>query len=130
VKGQGKTVIMCSHRLEDVQDVCDRIAILAEGELQAYGGVQELLQDVNRVEVRASGLQLNESLRRDLDEVFARHGGSIDAVGHPTTTLEDYFLRIVAESKARPGRRFLPGQEPAPPSAGDGKGSSQIKEAP
>ncbi len=33
----GKTVIMCSHRLEDVQDVCDRIAILNEGELQAFG---------------------------------------------------------------------------------------------
>src|SRR5690349_17396804 len=41
----GKTVIMCSHRLEDVQDVCDRIAILNEGELQAYGEVQTLLQD-------------------------------------------------------------------------------------
>src|SRR5690242_13889542 len=35
----GKTVIMCSHRLEDVQDVCDRIAILNDGELQAYGEV-------------------------------------------------------------------------------------------
>src|SRR5947209_9517293 len=40
LRNQGKTVIMCSHRLEDVQDVCDRIAILAEGELQAYGEVK------------------------------------------------------------------------------------------
>src|SRR5262249_54547199 len=38
----GKTVIMCSHRLEDVQDVCDRIAILSKGELQAYGEVKQL----------------------------------------------------------------------------------------
>src|SRR5437899_8650512 len=37
LRNQGKTVIMCSHRLEDVQDVCDRIAILNEGELQSYG---------------------------------------------------------------------------------------------
>ena len=43
LRTQGKTVIMCSHRLEDVQDVCDRIAILNEGELQAYGAVKELL---------------------------------------------------------------------------------------
>jgi ABC-2 type transport system ATP-binding protein len=35
LRQQGKTVIMCSHRLEDVQDVCDRIAILSEGEVQA-----------------------------------------------------------------------------------------------
>jgi ABC-2 type transport system ATP-binding protein len=33
LRSQGKTVIMCSHRLEDVQDVCDRIAILSEGDL-------------------------------------------------------------------------------------------------
>src|SRR5262249_43081074 len=116
LRKQGKTVIMCSHRLEDVQDVCDRIAILAEGELQAYGEVQSLLQDTNRIELRASGLQLTDELRRDLEEVLRRHGGRLDTVGHPTTTLEDYFLRIVEESKAHPGRRFLPGKEsPARP---------------
>jgi ABC-2 type transport system ATP-binding protein len=111
LRGQGKTVIMCSHRLEDVQDVCDRIAILNYGELQAYGAVRTLLQDTNRVEVRASGLQLSDALRRDLEEVLARHGGTLDTIGHPTTTLEDYFLRIVEESKAHPGRRFLPERE-------------------
>src|SRR5438874_908436 len=90
LRRMGKTVIMCSHRLEDVQDVCDRIAILNDGELQAYGDVQTLLQDTNRVELRASGLQLTDELRRDLDEVFRKHGGKVDTVGHPTTTLEDY----------------------------------------
>src|SRR6187455_418854 len=44
-----KTVIMCSHRLEDVQDVCNRIAILHEGQLQELGKVDELLQVANRV---------------------------------------------------------------------------------
>src|SRR5438128_1432401 len=34
LRNRGKTVLMCSHRLEDVQDVCDRIAILNEGEMQ------------------------------------------------------------------------------------------------
>src|SRR5438309_1344413 len=60
LRTSGKTVIMCSHRLEDVQDVCDRIAILSEGELQSYGDVQTLLQDTTRVELRASGLQLTD----------------------------------------------------------------------
>src|SRR5213080_1081473 len=33
LRNRGKTIIMCSHRLEDVQDICDRVAILNEGEL-------------------------------------------------------------------------------------------------
>jgi ABC-2 type transport system ATP-binding protein len=111
LRNQGKTVIMCSHRLEDVQDTCDRIAILNEGELQAYGEVKTLLQDVNRVELQASHLQLTDQLRKELEEVLQRHGGKLDTIGHPTTTLEEYFLRIVEESKAHPGRRFLPGME-------------------
>ncbi|MEY4613347.1 ABC transporter ATP-binding protein [bacterium] len=110
LRDQGKTVIMCSHRLEDVQDICDRIAILNLGELQAYGNVKELLQDVNRLELRASGLQITDNLRRELTELLSRHGGKVDSLGHPTTTLEDYFLRIVEESKAHPGRRFLPSE--------------------
>ncbi|HZY84769.1 MAG TPA: ABC transporter ATP-binding protein [Gemmataceae bacterium] len=130
LRRMGKTVIMCSHRLEDVQDVCDRIAILNDGELQAFGEVKELLQDTHRVELRASGLQLTDQLRRDLEEVLSKHGGTLDTVGHPTTTLEDYFLRIVEESKAHPGRRFLPGQgpKPAPAGAAGAETAHRIKE--
>jgi ABC-2 type transport system ATP-binding protein len=131
LRAQGKTVIMCSHRLEDVQDVCDRIAILHEGELQSYGDVKTLLQDVNRVEMRASGIQLTDQLRADLEDVLRKHGGKLDTVGHPTTTLEDYFLHIVEESKAHPGRRFLPDKDGGPKApavvAGDAS-SANVKE--
>jgi ABC-2 type transport system ATP-binding protein len=114
LRNSGKTVIMCSHRLEDVQDVCDRIAILNEGELQEFGEVKALLQDINRIELRATGLQPNdETLRRELEEVIQRHGGKVESFDHPTTTLEDYFHHIIRESKAHPGRRFLPGKEAA-----------------
>src|SRR5438105_10714286 len=111
LRNQGKTVLMCSHRLEDVQDVCDRIAILNEGELQELGEVSTLLQDAQRVELRANGVTLTDELKRDLQAVIQRHGGTMDSYGHPTTTLEELFLRIVAESKAHPGRRYLPGSE-------------------
>src|SRR3954468_12615068 len=97
LRGQGKTVIMCSHRLEDVQDVCDRIAILSEGELQAYGEVKTLLEDTNRVELRASNVKLTPELEGDLRAVLERHGGTLDTIGHPSSTMEDYFLRIVEE---------------------------------
>jgi ABC-2 type transport system ATP-binding protein len=125
LRRQGKTVILCSHRLDDVQDVCNRIAILYEGELQELGEVATLLQIANRLEVQASGVPLKEELRRELIEVLQRHGGHLESFGHPTTTLEELFLRIVEESKAHPGRRFLPGGERAvsrPPEQPDGEG--------
>jgi ABC-2 type transport system ATP-binding protein len=108
LRDQGKTVLMCSHRLDDVQDVCDRIAILYNGDLQEFGEVQKLVEDAKRVEVRATNLQLTDSLRDDLEAVIAKHGGTLETFGHPTTTLEDLFKRVVEESKARPGRRYLP----------------------
>jgi len=115
LRKQGKTVLMCSHRLDDVQDVCDRIAILFGGDLQEYGEVSKLLADVQRVEMRARNLRPSDDLRRDLDAVIRKHGGELETLDNPTTTLEELFLRIVEESKARPGRRYLPtGDAPQP----------------
>jgi ABC-2 type transport system ATP-binding protein len=113
LRRQGKTVLMCSHRLDDVQDVCDRIAILYDGELQELGKVDDLLRVANRVQVQATGLELSDDLRRELAAVMERHGGHMEMFGHPTTTLEDLFLNIVQESKAHPGRRFRPAVEGA-----------------
>src|SRR5260370_4472324 len=62
LRTKNKTVIMCSHRLEDVQDVCDRIAILYDGELQELGVVNTLLEVANRVQVQGTGLALSEKL--------------------------------------------------------------------
>src|SRR5690242_20315157 len=131
LRGKGKTVIMCSHRLDDVQDVCDRIAILYDGELQELGEVNTLLEVANRVEVQGTGLALSEDLRRDLEQVFQRHGGHLESLGHPTTTLEDLFLHIVKESKAHPGRRYRPAVEsPALSASGsaDGPASTRVRE--
>ena len=124
LRNQGKTILLCSHRLDDVQDVCDRIAILHEGELQELGEVAVLLQDANRLEVQASGVPLKEELRRELEEVLRRHGGRLETYGHPTTTLEDLFLRIVEESKAHPGRRYLPAAERPTRPQGDGQAAA------
>ncbi len=111
LRQQGKTVLMCSHRLEDVQDVCDRIAILYNGDLQTLGQVSKLLEDAARVEMRASGLKLSPELEKDLRAVIEKYSGTVEKVSHPTTTLEDLFLRVVEESKARPGRRYIPTPE-------------------
>ena len=116
LRNKGKTVLMCSHRLDDVQDVCDRIAILYNGDLQTLGEVHSLLQDEERVEVRAKNLRLSDALRQELEALVKKYGGELETVGHPTTTLEDLFLRVVEESKARPGRRYIAEVPPAPTS--------------
>lgn len=113
LKQQGKTIIMSSHRLDDVQDVCDRIAILYDGDLQELGEVDKLLEVEEVVQMRAHGVKLTESLQNDLRELMKKHGGQVDEVSHPITTLEELFLRIVKESQERPGRRYLPA-EPRP----------------
>lgn len=118
LRDQGKTVIMCSHRLDDVQDVCDRIAILYGGELQTLGKVETLIADANRMEVRASGVRLTDELKHELAAVIERHGGKLESFNHPTTTLEDLFLRVVEESRARPGRRYLPSEDQPAATAG------------
>jgi ABC-2 type transport system ATP-binding protein len=106
LRNKGKTVLMCSHRLDDVQDVCDRIAILYNGDLQELGAVSKLVEDAARLELRAKKVKETPELRAELEAVIKKHGGELESVGHPTTTLEELFLRIVEESKSRPGRRY------------------------
>jgi len=108
LRKKGKTVLMCSHRLDDVQDVCDRIAILFNGDLQEQGTVTKLVEDAQRMQITATGLPLTDALKHDLDAVIRKHGGHLEGFGHPSTTLEKLFLRVVDESRARPGRRYLP----------------------
>ena len=105
LKEQGKTVVMCSHLLADVQDVCDRIAILYEGDLKLLGRVDDLLKNEKVTQVRASNLP-SEAIP-EIEAVLKKHGASLLEVGHPTTTLEELFIRVVQESKARPGQRFI-----------------------
>src|SRR5215813_12255201 len=56
LREQGKTVVMCSHLLADVQDVCDRIAILHQGELKELGRVDSLLTQADVTQIRAKRL--------------------------------------------------------------------------
>ncbi|MEM1303661.1 MAG: ABC transporter ATP-binding protein, partial [Planctomycetota bacterium] len=103
LKDQGKTVVMCSHLLADVQDVCDRIAILHQGELKELGRVDTLLTVEDTTQINATGL--TDECQNEIRDVIARHGGELLSMENPTTTLEELFLSIVADSDARPGRR-------------------------
>ncbi|HZL87782.1 MAG TPA: ABC transporter ATP-binding protein [Pirellulaceae bacterium] len=103
LRAQGKTILMSSHLLPDVQDVCDRIAILHQGELKELGRVTDLLTVQDVTQFRAQGL--SKAAEDEIREVIARHGGQVVGMDHPTLSLEELFLNIVKESEARPGRR-------------------------
>ena len=109
LRNEGKTILMCSHLLADVQDVCDRIGILHQGELKELGRVDSLLKVGDVTEIRSS--TLSEAAQREVEEVIRRHHGEVQFIGNPTTTLEDLFLNIVRESEAHPGRRVRGGAD-------------------
>jgi ABC-2 type transport system ATP-binding protein len=103
LRDEGKTILMCSHQLADVQDVCDRVAILHQGELKELGRVDSLLKIQDLTEIHASGL--TDDAKRQIREIIEKSGGKVDRMDNPTTTMEDLFLEIVKESEQRPGRR-------------------------
>jgi ABC-2 type transport system ATP-binding protein len=105
LKAEGKTILMCSHLLADVQDVCDRIAILHQGELKELGRVDNLLKMRDITQIRASGL--NEDCKSEIRAAIERHHGHLLGMENPTSTLEELFLAIVRDSEARPGRRAV-----------------------
>jgi ABC-2 type transport system ATP-binding protein len=103
LRDEGKTVVMCSHLLADVQDVCDRIAILYQGDLKELGRVDSLLQVTEETQVRTKGL--SEAAQNEIREVISKHGGELVSMENPRTTLEELFLGIVRDSQDRPGHR-------------------------
>jgi ABC-2 type transport system ATP-binding protein len=117
LKAQGKTVVLCSHQLADVQDVCDRIAVLFQGELKVLGRVDELLELRDEMQIRTS--TLSEAAMADVRAVLAKHNVNDVEFSRPRADLEQLFLRTVRESGERPGRRFS--TEEVAASAGAGR---------
>ena len=110
LRRQGKTILMCSHRLDDVQDVCDRIAILHQGELKELGRVDALLKVREVTEIHTT--TLNEAACEEIRQVVERHNGKVLSIDNPTATLEDLFVKIIRDSDAHPGRRMHATQDP------------------
>lgn len=109
LRDKGKTVVMCSHLLADVQDVCDRIAILYGGELKELGRVEDLLKEQHETQLVTS--HLDDAAVDEIKAVLDKHGASLKTCGHPTSSLEDLFMKTVQRSKDRPGQRYIPSAE-------------------
>jgi ABC-2 type transport system ATP-binding protein len=85
---------LCSHLLSDVQDICDRVAILDKGRLQISGTIDELLSSKDVVEMLIRNLS-DEAISEVETFVKEKHGEVI-SVKNSSDTLEGLFLKIYA----------------------------------
>lgn len=96
---RGKTVILSSHLLSDVEDVCDRVAILYGGRIQAMGTLKELLQQPDALRITLPNVS-REKLRNILDVIRVDVPDDKVQVDTPTQNLESYFLDVVQKARA------------------------------
>ncbi len=95
---KGKTILLSSHVLSDVEDVCDRVTILYGGQQRAAGDISELLRnrDVTQFTTPALSTETIEQLGQLVRKLEKK---DILEVSNPRTKLEDYFLQIVEEAQ-------------------------------
>ena len=98
---RGKTILVSSHQLADVEDVCDRVAILYNGRIQAMGSVQSLLEDTHQCRVTFPDLPA-EAMQRLL-AAFREALGTEPGIEHPRRDLEQFFLDVVEKARRAGG---------------------------
>ncbi|MFM8634002.1 MAG: ATP-binding cassette domain-containing protein [Planctomycetia bacterium] len=95
---RGKTVLLCSHLLSDVEDLCDRVAIMYGGRVRAEGTCDELLEQEHATLLETS--ELPDTVVEEVRNVLQRHDLSVTSVRRPRRKLESLFLEIVEQARA------------------------------
>jgi ABC-2 type transport system ATP-binding protein len=96
---KGKTILLSSHMLADVEDVCDRVTILYGGQQRAIGEVGDQLRQRDVTQITAPSLS-PETLDEVKKLVSRLEKRDILEVSHPRVKLEDFFMKIVEEAQA------------------------------
>jgi len=122
LRSRGKTILLSSHLLADVQDVCDEMVMLYGGRIQARGTVEELLANTDHTIIKSQ--KLGPEVIERVEAVLRTAGVAIESVETPRRRLEDLFMDIVEEARAAQmatsgatsggaTAEFLKGDEPA-----------------
>lgn len=108
LRDKGKTVLLCSHLLSDVEDVCDHACILHRGQKIAEGSIEELVQDNKHSQITAT---MSQSTMSRVQEIIKEEEGSTSIVdaGPSRRRLESYFLDIIERAQSENS----PSQKPA-----------------
>ncbi|MBC8357363.1 MAG: ABC transporter ATP-binding protein [Candidatus Aminicenantes bacterium] len=120
LKEEGKTVFLCSHILQDIEMICDRVAIIVNGKIINQGALQDLISEKTHfTEVVFSGVdprefeslaeRLSDQSGRTLLKVFEEENvqkvleliqskkGKLHSLIPRTETLEDLFMEVVKQ---------------------------------
>lgn len=95
---RGKTVILSSHLLSDVEDVCDRVVIYYGGKVQAMGTLEELLAAPDAMQI-TSPLLSRETMDKVLEIIRKDVSSDKVRIDTPTQNLESYFLGVVQRAR-------------------------------
>jgi ABC-2 type transport system ATP-binding protein len=96
---RGKTVVVTSHLLADMQDMCTRVAIMVQGAVCAAGPVRDLLRKPDTWRLTIPAIP-DEPLKR-IVAFLAEATGAQPGVEHPVESLEQFFIEVVGREQAR-----------------------------
>ena len=101
LKRRGKTVLLCSHLLAQVEGVCDHLIILNQGQLVAQGAVGDLLRRAGLSNLAVENF--TPEARADVEAALARHGARLQQVDDARVALDRLFMeKIGGQRHARP----------------------------
>lgn len=96
LKSQQITVILSSHLLEQVQEVCDRVGIMARGELLREGRLDDLISVETQTEYVVENAP--PELKAEIEALVAKSGAKLVEARRPQRTLEKVFLEVTSKS--------------------------------
>ena len=99
LKKRGKTVVVTSHLLSDIEDICDRVIILYGGRIRATGTLNELLTVKQETRIVTPELP-PEAMKKLLELLRTNFREGEFSVDHPRRSLESYFLDVIEQAKA------------------------------
>ena len=94
LKKRGKTVLLTSHLLEQVQEICDRVGIMARGEMIREGALGELVSVKNQTEFVIENA--TPEIRSQIEQLIQNSPANLLATRQPQRSLESVFLELTA----------------------------------
>jgi len=92
LKAEGKTILLCSHLLSQVEAICDRVAIMGRGRLLREGTVASLTENAGQDSIRVDGL--SKETRNSIESLAKEQGARVST---PSRSLEDLFLELARD---------------------------------
>lgn len=94
LKQRGKTVLLTSHLLEQVQEICDRVGIMARGEMIREGALGDLVSVKNQTEFVIENA--TPEIRSQIEHLLQNSPAKLLSTRQPQRSLESVFLELTA----------------------------------